>query len=168
MKKILTALFILAFVSAASALEVNQDAPLFSLRDKDNEFFHLSDNVGPKKKGNLKGIILNFFSSTCVPCKKELPILNSLTDEFAKKKIKIVLVSYQEDIDKALEFLETLNVSKPIVLADPHGWVSKKYAVKSLPWTFFIGADGKIKDIIPGELPDFEKGMRQKAGKLLK
>jgi len=175
MKKILIALFILAFVSTASALEVNQDAPLFSLRDRNNEFFHLSDNITPPnlplnkgRKGGVKGIILNFFSSTCIPCKRELPILNSLADEFAKKKIKVVVVSYQEDIEKAVEFLETLKVNKPLILADPHGWVGRKYMVKGLPMTFFIGADGKIKDIIPGELPDFEKVIRQKAGKLLK
>lgn len=167
MRKILTALFILAFVSTASALEINQDAPLFSLRDKDGEFFHLSDNVGPKKKGHLKGLILNFFSSTSGPCKRELPILNSLADEFAKK-IKIVIVGYQEDMEKTLEFLETLKVDKPLTLADPHGWVGRKYSVKGLPMTFFIGSDGKIKDIIPGELTDFEKVLREKAGKLLK
>ena len=54
MRKILIALFVLAFVSTASALEVNNDAPLFSLRDKEGEFFHLSDNVGPKKKETSK------------------------------------------------------------------------------------------------------------------
>ena len=168
MRKILIALFVLAFVSTASALEINQDAPLFSLRDKEGEFFHLSDNVGPKKKGHLKGIILNFFSSTCAPCKRELPILNSLADEFAKKKIKIVIVGYQEDVDKVLEFLELLKVDKPLILADPHGWVGRKYGVKGLPMTFFISSDGKIKEIIFGELPDFEKALREKAGKLLK
>jgi len=175
MRKILTALFVLAFVSTASALEVNQDAPLFSLRDKNNEFFHLSDNITPPnlplnkgRKGGVKGIILNFFSSTCIPCKRELPILNSLVDEFAKKKIKIVIVGYQEDVDKVMEFLETLKVDKPLILSDPHGWVGRKYSVKGLPMTFFISSDGKIRDIIPGELPDFEKVLRQKAGKFLR
>ena len=184
MKKILTALFILAFVSTASALEVNQDAPLFSLRDRNNEFFHLSDNVIPPAKGNhpsqsplakggskggvFKGIVLNFFSSTCVPCKRELPILDALADEFAKKKIKIVIVSYQEDMEKAEEFLEQLKVNKPLILADPHGWAGRKYMVKGLPMTFFISSDGKIKDIIPGELPDFEKALREKAGRFLR
>ena len=117
--------------------------------------------MGPKKKGHLRGIVLNFFSSTCVPCKRELPILDALADEFAKKKIKIVIVSYQEDMEKAAEFLEQLKVSKPLILADPHGWVGRKYSVKGLPMTFFISSDGKIKDIIPGELPDFEKVMRK-------
>ena len=175
MQKILTALFIFAFVSTTYALEINQDAPLFSLRDKNNEFFHLSDNITPPnlslnngRKGEVKGIILNFFSSTCIPCKRELPILNTLADEFAKKKIKIVIVGYQEDMEKTLEFLEKLKVDKPLILADPHGWVGRKYFVKGLPMTFFISSDGKIKDIIPGELPDFERVLRQKAGKLLK
>lgn len=172
MKKIfiLAVLCSLVFLSFSDlyALEVNQDAPLFSLRDSDGEFFHLSDNVGPKKKGHLKGIILNFFSSTCIPCKRELPILNSLADEFAQKKIKIVIVGYQEDMEKTLEFLETLKVDKPLILADPHGWVGRKYMVKGLPMTFFISSDGKIKDIIPWELNDFEKAIKQKAGRFFK
>jgi thiol-disulfide isomerase/thioredoxin len=163
------------FFSDVYALEVNNDAPLFSLRDKEGEFFHLSDNITPPnlplnkgRKGGVKGIILNFFSSTCIPCKRELPILDALADEFAKKKIKIVIVSYQDDMEKAAEFLEQLKVSKPLILADPHGWVGRKYSVKGLPMTFFISSDGKIKEIIPGELPDFEKALREKAGKLLK
>lgn len=96
MKKIfiLAVLCSLIFLSFSDlyALEVNQDAPLFSLRDSDGEFFHLSDNITPPnlplskgRLGGVKGIILNFFSSTCVPCKRELPRLNSLADEFAKK-----------------------------------------------------------------------------------
>lgn len=172
MKKIfiLAALCLSVFLSfsVSCAVEINQDAPLFSLRDSNGEFFHISDNVGPKKKEHLKGIILNFFSSTCIPCKRELPILNSLADEFSKKKIKIVIVGYQEDMEKTLEFLETLKVDKPLILADPHGWVGRKYMVKGLPMTFFISSDGKIKDIIPGEMDNFKKAMKEKAEKLLK
>lgn len=71
-------------------------------------------------------------------------------------------------MEKTLEFLETLKVDKPLILADPHGWVGRKYMVKGLPMTFFISSDGKIKDIIYGELDNFEKAMKEKAKKLLK
>lgn len=71
-------------------------------------------------------------------------------------------------MEKTLEFLETLKVDKPLIFADPHGWVGRKYSVKGLPMTFFISSDGKFKDIIPCELGNFEKVMKEKAGKLLK
>lgn len=71
-------------------------------------------------------------------------------------------------MEKTLEFLETLKVDKPVILADPHGWVGRKYMVKGLPMTFFISSDGKIQDIIPGEMDDFEKVIKQKACRFFK
>lgn len=164
----LTLCFVLLFVSLSYALSINDPAPLFSLRDSSGGFFHLSDYIGANKKEKVKGIIINFFSSTCKPCKNELPVLNSLVDELAKKGIKIVIVGYQEDFDRFDEMLTTLKVDKPLILSDRYGQVGKKYMVKGLPMTYFIGSDGKVKDIIRGELPEIEKVLKEKAGKLLK
>lgn len=151
----------------AFALNINDPAPLFSLRDSNNKYFHLSDYLTPSKKG-VKGIILNFFASYCKPCKNELPVLNSLVDEFEKKGIKIVIVGYGEDFDKIKEMLSEIKVDKPIILSDVYSRIGAKYGVNGLPHTVFIGSDGKIKDIIRGELPNIEKVIREKAGKLLK
>ncbi len=149
------------------ALSINDPAPLFSLRDSNNKYFHLSDYVHPSKKG-VKGIILNFFASYCKPCKNELPVLNSLVDEFGKKGIKIVIVGYGEDFDKINEMLNEIKVDKPIILSDVYSRIGAKYGVNGLPHTVFIGSDGKVKDIIRGELPNIEKVIREKAGELLK
>lgn len=92
--------FLLLFISFSFALSINDPAPLFSLRDSNGDFFHLSDCVGAGKKESAKGIILNFFSSTCKPCKKELPVLNSLVDEFKAKGIKVAIIGHREDFDK--------------------------------------------------------------------
>ncbi len=155
-------------MSATSfALNINDPAPLFSLRDGNNKYFHLSDYLTPSKKG-VKGIILNFFASYCKPCKNELPVLNSLVDEFEKKGIKIVIVGYGEDFDKIKEMLSEIKVDKPVILSDVYSRIGAKYGVNGLPHTVFIGSDGKVKDIIKGELPNIEKVIREKAGKLLK
>ena len=167
MRKFLIVLFVFAFASSASALNINDPAPLFSLRDGNNKYFHLSDYVTPSKKG-VKGIILNFFASYCKPCKNELPVLNSLVDEFEKKGIKIVIVGYGEDFDKINEMLSEIKVDKPIILSDVYSRIGAKYGVNRLPHTVLIGSDGKVKDIIRGELPNIEKVIREKAGKLLK
>lgn len=172
MRKILTALFVIAFASPVSALEINQDAPLFSLRERSGKYFHLSDHINSSQtathKGKyVKGIILNFFASYCKPCKAELPVLNSLTDEFNKKGIKIVIAGYGEDFDKIEAFLLDLKVNKPIILSDIYSKVGRKYGVRGLPHTVIIGADGKIKDIIRGELPEIEKVIKERAERLL-
>ncbi|TAN44857.1 MAG: TlpA family protein disulfide reductase [Nitrospirae bacterium] len=165
---IVAALLLLLLASPALALKVGEDAPLFSLWDGTGSYFHLSDYIGEKKKEPVKGLILNFFSSTCGPCKNELPVLNSLVDEFEKKGIKIVIIGYKEDFDKFMDMLDKLKVDKPVILSDRHGKAGEKYGVYGLPHTVFIDSKGKVRDIIRGELPNIGKVLREKAKKLLK
>ncbi|MFA4828821.1 MAG: TlpA disulfide reductase family protein [Thermodesulfovibrionales bacterium] len=169
--------FVFLFVSVSLALSINDNAPVFSLRDNNGNFFHLSDYINPSqsplgkgglKGGVVKGIIINFFSSTCKPCKNELPVLNSLVDEFKAKGIKVAIIGHREDFDKFEEMLKRLKVDKPVVLSDVYGKVGEKYCVKGLPMTFIIGSDGKVKDIIPGELPDMDRKLRERVNRALK
>lgn len=160
----LTVVLIALLAVPAFALNAGEQAPLFSLRDIEGRYFHLSDHVGLNKKS--KGVILNFFASYCKPCRNELPVLNSLTPEFRSKGIEVVIVGFGEDFDKFEEMLSSLGVDKPTVLSDKYCKVGEKYSVRGLPKTFFIGSDGIIKDIINGELPDIEKMLREKARKL--
>lgn len=168
-KKILFAISLIVLMThPAFALSTGEQAPVFSLRDNSGNFFYLSNYIGGRNKENIKGIILNFFASHCKPCKNELPVINSLVDEFKNKGIKIVVVGYKEDFDKIDEMLAGLKVDKPVILSDPYGKTGEKYGVKGLPMTVFIGSDGRVKDIIRGELPNIEKVVREKAGRLFK
>jgi peroxiredoxin len=72
-----------------------------------------------------------------------------------------------EDFDAVRGLLTELKVTKPLVLSDERGAVAEKYGVRFLPVTFFIGSDGKIKDVIYGEI-EGEKELRERAGKLTK
>lgn len=168
MKKIIIAsllLFLLA--SSAFALRINDPAPIFSLRDIKEEDFYLSDLVGVARNENNNGVILSFFASWCVPCRNELPLINSLVDELTDKGIKIVIVGFKEDFDTIGSLLAELKVDKPVVLCDRDGKVGGKYGVRFLPTTFFIGSDGRVKDVVFGEIKD-KKELREKAGKLSK
>lgn len=157
----------LVLASTAFALQVNDAAPSFFLRDSGGNNFYLSDYVNGRKKENIKGIIIGFFASWCKPCRNELPVLNSLVDEFQSKGIKVVIIGYNEDFDKIDRMLAEIKVTKPLVLSDTYGKVSTKYCVRSLPVTFFIGKDGLIKDIIMGEAANIEAELRKRAGQLI-
>jgi len=148
------------------ALSANQVAPPIALRDSSGKYFYLSDYTGPSAKKPAKGVIVNFFASTCDPCKKELPALNSLVDEFAQKNIKVVIIGYKEGFDGFMGMLENLKIEKPVILSDPYGKAGKEYGVYGLPMTIFIGADGKVKEIVRGELTG--KALKEKAVKLFK
>ena len=169
MKKIsISIMLILLFLSPAFASpKANDPAPAFSLKDKDGKNFSLSDVVGANPKNKANGVILGFFASWCVPCRNELPILDSLVDELKGKGVKVVIIGFMEDFDAIRGLLSELKVTKPLVLSDERGAVAEKYGVRFLPVTFFIGSDGKIKDVIYGEI-EGEKELRERAGKLTK
>lgn len=164
----LTAVFICSISSSAFALRINDEAPLFSLRDDNGDFFHLSTYVGNKKKEQVKGVIINFFSSICKPCKTELPVLDSLVDELKAKGVRVVIIGYKEDFDKITAMLDSIKVNKPIVLSDPYGKIGEIYGVYGLPLTVFISSDGKVRDIMRGEVPNIGNVVKEKADRLLK
>jgi len=157
---------VLFMSTPAIALSANQAAPPIALRDSSGTYFYLSDYTGSSAKKPAKGVIVNFFASTCDPCRKELPALNSLADEFAQKNIKIVIIGYKEGFEEFMGMLEDLKVEKPVILSDPYGKAGKEYGVYGLPMTVFIGADGKVKEIVKGELTG--KTLKEKAAKLIK
>jgi thiol-disulfide isomerase/thioredoxin len=159
-------IFLLAS-SAFAALKPGDPAPTFSLRDSAGKEFNLSDVVGDEAKEKARGVILGFFATWCVGCRNELPIINSLVDELNGKGIKVVMVDIKEDFETIGEFLAELKVDKPIVLSDRYGKVLEKYQVRFLPTTYFIGADGTVKDMIFGEILD-AKELRDSVKKLLK
>lgn len=163
---IIAAAALVLFASPAFALQLNDAAPAFSLRDSRGTVFSLADAVGAWKKEQVKGVVLSFFASWCVACRTELPLINSLVEELKGKGIKVVLVGFKEDFNHINALLTDLKVNKPVVLSDPYGEVGEKYGVRFLPVTYFIGADGTVKHIIYGEIMD-DKELREGAGKLL-
>lgn len=168
MKAAVAVLFILAlYAPPADALKINDAAPTFALRDIRGGEFYLSDYVGPKKKKPVKGVILNFFATYCKPCRNELPVLNSLVDEYAKQGIVVVIVGFREDSDAISGLLSELRVDKPIILVDRYGKVGEKYGVRFLPMTLSLGADGRVQNIIRGEMQYIERSLRKLADAML-
>ncbi|MBI4685850.1 MAG: TlpA family protein disulfide reductase [Nitrospirae bacterium] len=149
-------------------MRINDNAPFFSLKDNNGKYFNLTDYVGEKKKEPVKGIILNFFASYCAPCRYELPVLNSLVDEFEQKGIKVVIVGYGEDFDRIMRMLNPLKVDKPIILSDKYSKVGDQFGILGLPITFIIGADGRIKEIILGEIPNIGNVLRKRTAELFR
>src|SRR5208337_755379 len=113
--------FFLFGVSAFAGVKVNEIAPVFSLMDLQGKEFNLADFVGTTKKGPGQGVILSFFASWCMPCRNELPLINSLTNELNRKGIKVVIINVKENEKTIHNVLGELKVSNPIVLSDRSG-----------------------------------------------
>lgn len=124
--------------------EVRMKAPDFSLSDMDGKSRSLASYQG-------KVVILHFWASWCVPCRKEMPTLHHLHHSLKGKNIELVCVSVDTGSKKKVKkFMDDINHHFSTLL-DPDGDARKKYAVRMLPTTYLIASDGRISGRIIGE-----------------
>ncbi len=104
------------------------------------------------EKENDTTYIINFWATWCAPCIKELPHFQKINDEYADKKLKVLLVSldFERQIESRLmPFIRKHKVTpEVIVLSDPdsNGWIDKvdQSWSGSIPATIFYNKDKRM------------------------
>ncbi|MFQ6617103.1 MAG: TlpA family protein disulfide reductase [Fidelibacterota bacterium] len=129
-------------------LNIGDEGPSFYLRDLNGEGVFLRDYTGeilrkPWLERPKHIVILSFFATYCIPCKKELPLLQKIHDDYSSKGVKVFLIDIMEKKEIVISFLEELKVNLP-VLMDTYGVVAEKYGVTTLPRLFILDRNGKI------------------------
>ena len=101
---------------------------------------------------SLRGqpLILNFWFSTCVPCRKEMPDFQTV-HEAVGDRVRIVGVNPQDSPERAADFAEQVGVTYEL-LRDPDGSVTTGLGVVRFPTTVFLDASGTVLATEPGEL----------------
>ena len=133
--------------SAACALHpsymgANRKAPSFTLSDSKGRSIKLDDYRG-------KVVLLNFWTTTCGPCREEMPTIAELTNIVSDRKdVAIVTVSIDDDAKEAMDVLHgLLNAAPPFtVLFDPNANVVRgKFGTSLYPETWLIDKKGIIR-----------------------
>jgi thiol-disulfide isomerase/thioredoxin len=88
-----------------------------------------------------KPIVLNFWKSSCPPCKRESPALASVARTLGGK-VRFVGIDTIDNRAKAIAFVTRYKVSYPVAF-DPNGTAANEYGVPALPVTLFLSASGK-------------------------
>ena len=101
-----------------------------------------------------KPVVLNFFASWCGPCIREMPALQAMSERYGGK-IHFVGVTFNDRREAARGVLERTGVSYPAAF-DPRSEVAYDYAVRVMPTTFFIGADGSLIERKDGEMSEVQ------------
>ncbi len=103
-----------------------------------------------------KVVIVDFWASWCGPCKRALPILKELHQDYKDKGVVIVAVSLDEskaDMDGYLK----KNPLPFAILRDTKGQLAEKAHVEGIPATFILGPDGKVIEAHTGFSPSMKK-----------
>ena len=94
--------------------------------------------------------VVNFFASWCVPCRQEMPALQTVSTRL-QGKVAFLGVDHQDDRDGALKLLADTGVQYPTGY-DPDGKVATSYGLFGMPTTLFVSADGRLLEKHTGQL----------------
>ena len=121
--------------------EVGQRAPDFTLLSLDGTDVTLS---------NCRGfvVLLDFWRSTCPPCRTTMPLLESLRAEFANEGLVLVGVNLDASEAEARAYIEANNFDEFMILRgtlDEAQAVRDLYGVEGIPHTFVIDRQGIVR-----------------------
>jgi len=115
----------------------------------------LKDPFGTEQRlSALKGriVVLNFWATYCVPCRKEMPDLAAIQNEYAALGVQVVGASADEPQDRAkvLQFVKETRINFPIWMGATTADMLRFGLGAALPGTVIVGRDGKIAKVISG------------------
>ncbi|MDH3202367.1 MAG: TlpA family protein disulfide reductase [Myxococcales bacterium] len=135
-------LVIVCVTATAHALTPGDTPPPINLPDRTGKEVDL---------GKLKGkvVLIDFWASWCGPCKQEIPVLEALHKKYASKGLVIVGVNIDNSDKKMNNFLKATPVTFRQV-RDKKLQVASRYEPSTMPSSYFIGRDGKIRHVHEG------------------
>jgi peroxiredoxin len=125
------------FAAAMSKLEADdqrRQKANFTLTDLQGKTWTLSDLRG-------KVVLVNFWATWCPPCRKEMPDLQALYDNFRDQGLVILAIS-DEETGKVTPFLAERKITYPVMLDG--GKVHTLFQVEGIPKSFVYDRDGKL------------------------
>jgi thiol-disulfide isomerase/thioredoxin len=136
MKKTLI-LALVAFVLTATCVwadDESQEPVDFTLQQLHGETVSLSDY-------RQKWVVLNYWATWCVPCRKEIPELTSLHE--ARDDVVVLGLAFEDtEMENFDEFLEEFHPSYPILLVDVYAPPEPFGAPRVLPTTIILNPEG--------------------------
>ena len=154
-----TVICLLLLGIAAAAVAGQQD---FKLKDMDGNTFRLADHQG-------EVIYVTFWATWCVPCRRELPLLESMYAELKDRGLLVVGVNTDPAANKSKikPFVNQYRFSFPTVL-DPDNNVHDTYnPTRELPYGLLIDRTGKLHKTYAGYRTGDEELLREDIMKLL-
>ena len=122
----------------------NQPKPALAVTDLQGQRWAWADLRG-------RAVLLNFWASWCEPCRAEMPSLQTLAELYGPDRLVVLAVNFKESNTTIERYVQRSGLSLP-VLPDPDGAMARQWGVKVFPTTVLVGADGRVRAVLRGEL----------------
>lgn len=90
-----------------------------------------------------KVVVLDFWASWCVPCRRSFPWLNDMHRKYEEEGLVIVGVNLDIEREEAKQFLQEFPPDFQIYF-DESKDVAKEFDVIAMPSSYLIGRDGEV------------------------
>jgi peroxiredoxin len=121
----------------------------------------LKDMFGVEQRlSSLRGriVVLNFWATWCGPCKKEMPDLAAIQNQYAAFGVQVVGASADSmaEVKAVRQFIKDASINFPIWLGATTEQMAQFGLGPALPATAIIGRDGKIIALFPAVITQEE------------
>lgn len=98
--------------------------------------------------------LVNFWATWCPPCRREIPLLKAIQDEYAGRGLQVIGIAIDET-EAVTEYAEEAGFNYPVLVGQQEGMDLGNAVLKDfpgLPFTAFADRSGRILRIHTGEL----------------
>lgn len=134
-------------LEAGLATPIPEQLPSFALADRNG-------HTTPISAWHGKSLIINFWATWCAPCRREMPLLQSLDREWASGDFRVIGIAVDQR-DSVVAFADSLGIGYPLLIgAEDALDVAAKLGVTApaFPFTVFTDRQGRIVALYLGEL----------------
>ena len=110
---------------------------------------------------NGKSLIINFWATWCAPCRREIPLLATLHNEWSGQGIAVIGIAVDQR-EKVLAYANELKIPYPLLIGDQDALqVAAAFGVASpaFPFTVFTDRRGEVVALYVGELHKAEAAL---------
>lgn len=128
-------------------VKIPERLPDFTLANRDGKPTSISAWRG-------KSLILNFWATWCAPCRREIPILESLDVQWKPQNVAVIGIAVDRR-DEVLAFAAALHITYPLLIGEQDALdAAAAVGVDSpmFPFTVFTDRRGEVVAVFVGEL----------------
>jgi thiol-disulfide isomerase/thioredoxin len=132
---------------AAPAIQIPERLPVFRLND-------LSGHPKSSEVFQGKPLVLNFWATWCAPCRREIPLLKSLSQEWAPQQLTIIGIAVDHP-DQVRRFVDDFKIGYPVLVGEQDALdlaTQLGVAAPAFPFSVFVDRRGEVVTLFVGEL----------------